>query len=113
MGIAMSSTSSAPTIKVPVAYYDEIKNLPNHRETLLVDVREPIEIQKTGRIPTSINVPLGSVQKAFSKEMSDEQFAKSYNHTKPQFKDEIIMSCQSGKRAEIAAETLVNLGYKQ
>ncbi len=58
MGAAMSFTSSAtPTINIPVAYYDEIKDLPNHREKLLVDVREPSEIQKTGRIPTSINVP--------------------------------------------------------
>lgn len=56
---------------------------------------------------------MGDVQKAFSKETTDEQFAKSYNHTKPNIKDQIILSCQSGKRSQIAAETLVNLGYKQ
>lgn len=56
MGMTMSSASST-AITVPVAYYDEIKDLPNHREKLLVDVREPDELQKTGRIPTSINVP--------------------------------------------------------
>lgn len=45
------------TGQITVAYYDEIKDLPNHCEKLLVDVREPSELEKTGRIPLSINVP--------------------------------------------------------
>ncbi|XP_037042236.1 rhodanese domain-containing protein CG4456-like [Bradysia coprophila] len=106
------SYSTTPPI-VPVAYYEEIKDLPNHRERLLVDVREPSEIQKTGRIPTSINVPLDSVQKAFSNETSAEEFAKSFNHSKPNIKDQIIFSCLSGKRSQMAAETVMTLGYKQ
>lgn len=44
-------------IPAPIAFYDEIKALPNHPEKLLIDVREPAELQETGRIPTSINVP--------------------------------------------------------
>ncbi|KAJ6646954.1 putative thiosulfate sulfurtransferase, mitochondrial [Pseudolycoriella hygida] len=112
MGMSMS-TSSEATKKVPVAYYDEIKDLPKHREKLLVDVREPSELQSTGRIPMSINVPLGDVQKAFSDDTTEEQFARLYNHTKPHLKDQIIVSCQSGRRSQIAAETLTNLGYKQ
>lgn len=42
---------------IEVAYYDEIKDLPNHPEKLLVDVREPVELATTGQIPLSINVP--------------------------------------------------------
>lgn len=42
---------------VPVASYEEVRDLPNHPEVLLVDVREPSELVETGRIPTSINVP--------------------------------------------------------
>lgn len=56
--IGMGTTAFSTTaINVPVAYYEEIKDLPNHFEKLLVDVREPSELQATGRIPTSINVP--------------------------------------------------------
>lgn len=128
------STNAKP-LYVPVAYYEEIKDLPNHREKLLVDVREPSEIQKTGRIPTSINVPcksleplvaafaiklivpftfsVGNVQKAFSDETTDEEFERSYNHTKPHKKNEIITSCQSGMRSQAAAEILIRLGYKE
>lgn len=61
----------------------------------------------------AFSVPVGEVQAAFSNETTDEQFAKKYHHSKPNMKNQIILSCQSGKRSQIAAETLVNLGYKQ
>lgn len=40
-----------------IATYEEIKDLPNHLEKLLIDVREPQELKETGVIPTSINIP--------------------------------------------------------
>jgi 3-mercaptopyruvate sulfurtransferase SseA len=40
-----------------IATYEEVKDLPNHPEKLLIDVREPNELQETGQIPTSINIP--------------------------------------------------------
>lgn len=39
-----------------IATYEEIKDLPNHPDTLLFDVREPDEVLG-GKIPNSINVP--------------------------------------------------------
>lgn len=44
-------------IAIPIVKYDEIKNLPNHPEKWLIDVREPIELERTGAIPTAINIP--------------------------------------------------------
>lgn len=43
--------------EIEIATYEEIKDLENHPEKLLIDVREPHEIENTGRIPTSINIP--------------------------------------------------------
>lgn len=40
----------------PIATYEEIKDIQNHPEKLLIDVREPDEL-KGGKIPTSINIP--------------------------------------------------------
>lgn len=40
-----------------IATYKEVKDLPNHKEKLLIDVREPQELKDTGVIPTSINIP--------------------------------------------------------
>lgn len=37
--------------------YAEVKDLPNHPESYLFDVRDPPEIKDTGLIPTSINIP--------------------------------------------------------
>lgn len=40
-----------------IATYEEVKDLPNQPEKYLFDVRDPPEIQETGQIPTSINIP--------------------------------------------------------
>lgn len=40
-----------------MATYEEVKNLPNHPEKLLIDVREPNELVETGFVPTAINIP--------------------------------------------------------
>lgn len=40
-----------------VVDYEEIKKLPQHPEILLIDVRELKELQETGVLPTSINIP--------------------------------------------------------
>lgn len=45
---------------IPIASYEEVKDLPNHPEKLLIDVREPQEIVDTGIIPTSVNIPCKS-----------------------------------------------------
>lgn len=42
---------------ISIATYEEVKDLPNHPEKLLIDVREPTELAETGSIPTSINIP--------------------------------------------------------
>lgn len=42
---------------VPIATYHDIKDLPNHPETLLIDVREPPELRQNGEIPDCINIP--------------------------------------------------------
>lgn len=44
-------------VNMSIAVYEEIKDLPNHPEKTLIDVREPDELKQTGVIPTSINIP--------------------------------------------------------
>lgn len=48
---------SVQMAQIKIATYEEIKDLPNSPEKLLIDVREPHELENTGRIPTSINIP--------------------------------------------------------
>lgn len=55
--VVVSSIASVKMSSVEIATYEEVKDLPNHPEKLLIDVREPAEIAETGSIPTSINIP--------------------------------------------------------
>lgn len=40
-----------------IATYDEILALPQKPEVLLIDVRQPEELEQEGKIPTAINIP--------------------------------------------------------
>lgn len=55
-GVCLARTYTQST-DIMIASYEEVKDLPNHPEVLLIDVREPGELLETGQIPTSINIP--------------------------------------------------------
>lgn len=104
------SKSTAEPTAIPIVYYDEIKDLPNHPEKLLIDVREPQELSETGKIPSSINIPLGDVVKALSV-TSDDKFKTLYGKEKPENSSYIIFHCMGGKRSQMASESAVALGF--
>ncbi|KAL7021653.1 hypothetical protein ACKWTF_011973 [Chironomus riparius] len=94
-----------------IATYEEVKDLPNHPEKLLIDVREPSEVVETGKIPTSVNIPLSTVEKELK--LNDEEFMAKYSRSKPQSEDEIIFHCKLGGRAGKAADVAIGLGFKK
>ncbi|CDW54954.1 Rhodanese domain containing protein [Trichuris trichiura] len=65
--------------------YEELKALIEARDVLLIDVRDPEEIEAQGRIIGAVNVPLGQLPEAF--EMTEESFFKKYNFEKPHMYD--------------------------
>lgn len=40
-----------------MATYEEVKDVPNHPEVYLIDVRNKDELASTGALPGSINIP--------------------------------------------------------
>jgi phage shock protein E len=67
---------------------------------VLVDVRSPEEHQ-AGSIPgTDLNIDFREIQ-------------SRHREIGAQFDDHIVVYCQSGRRSNIAAETLADLGYRQ
>ncbi|CAH1154777.1 unnamed protein product [Phaedon cochleariae] len=103
------NTMSAPA---NVATYDEVKKVGlENKEVLIIDVREPKELQETGVIPGSINIPLGDIQSVL-RDLSPEQFTQKYGRNKPSINSEIIFSCKSGKRAASALAISEQLGFK-
>ncbi len=72
---------------------------PMEKEFRLIDVRSPEE-HVTGVIPgTDMNIDY-------------QEIGARHREIGARFDDHIVVYCQSGRRSNIAAETLADLGYK-
>lgn len=92
-----------------MATYEDIKDIPNHPEAYLIDVRNPDELERTGVIPASINIPLPELEAALSK--SNDEFKAAYKRPKPKEDSYIIFSCLAGGRAQRATEQAIANGF--
>ncbi len=82
--------------------YREIVENPG--AALIVDVREPHEYA-AGHVPGSINIPRAVVESQIVNHVSVSG--------KADMERPIVLQCQSGKRASLAAESLQDLGFTQ
>lgn len=80
------------------------KLVENPGAALIVDVREPHEYA-TGHVPGAINIPRGLVE---FKIWSHVGFPADSEMDRP-----LILQCQSGSRASLAAQSLQGLGFTQ
>ncbi|KAH8257889.1 hypothetical protein KR038_002778 [Drosophila bunnanda] len=92
-----------------MATYEEVKDVPNHPETYLFDVRNETELKETGVLPASINIPLPELEKALN--LPNEEFAQAYGREKPPTDAVLIFSCKAGGRAARAANLASTLGF--
>ncbi|THJ18777.1 MAG: rhodanese-like domain-containing protein [Nitrospira sp. CG24B] len=80
------------------------KIVENPGPALILDVREPQEYA-AGHVPGAINIPRGVIE------------SQIWNHVgsaeKADVERPIVLQCQSGKRATLAAQTLGELGFTQ
>ncbi|KAM7301675.1 putative secreted salivary gland peptide [Ixodes scapularis] len=105
MGRRLRSTDTAT---FPVVEFSEVEAVRSHNKTgVVIDVREPEELETDGRIPNFHNIPLKSIPEAF--ELEPKEFETKYNFSKPEADDVIIFSCRSGRRALLAAQRLDKL----
>ncbi|XP_030372933.1 rhodanese domain-containing protein CG4456 [Scaptodrosophila lebanonensis] len=92
-----------------MATYEDVKDVPNHPEIYLIDVRNPEELEESGRIPASINIPLTTLSDALNSEPDD--FQSKYGRAKPEKDADIIFTCRSGRRASEAEKIAKDLGW--
>ena len=78
-------------------------------DILLLDVRRPDELEQTGCIPGSLNVPLQQLDTALA--LSGEEFKARYGFPKPAVGDELWVTCRSGRRVRLAVPVLGRHGY--
>ncbi|XP_039484826.1 rhodanese domain-containing protein CG4456 [Drosophila santomea] len=92
-----------------MATYEQVKDVPNHPDVYLIDVRRKEELQQTGVIPASINIPLDELDKALN--LDGAAFKNKYGRTKPEKQSRIIFSCRSGNRVLEAEKIAKSQGY--
>ena len=68
---------------------------------MILDVREKTEIDETGSLPNSINIPRGLIE---MKMAPDDNSLKA--------ETPIVVYCGGGSRASLAGKTLQELGFK-
>jgi len=66
---------------------------------ILLDIREPYELEDTGIIPGSLSLPMGNISHESLKTLGIQP------------ESEIILICHSGGRAERVCDALVSAGY--
>jgi len=75
---------------------------------LILDVREPIELDKDGRIAGALHIPRGILE---TRADATAQIAE-LRLTETQSSGRVHVLCASGGRAALAADTLQQMGYE-
>ncbi|XP_067291180.1 thiosulfate:glutathione sulfurtransferase isoform X1 [Pseudorasbora parva] len=96
---------------VSVVTYKQLKAMLANHSVQLFDVRNPDEFQ-AGRIPDSINIPLGQLEESLK--LPPQQFQLHFTVKAPQKEDDnIVFHCRSGKRSLSALEIAHRLGFSK
>jgi rhodanese-related sulfurtransferase len=74
--------------------------------TLIVDVRDAPEVDKSGKVAGAVNVSRGMLE--FRADPESPYHDKSFDKSKT-----VIVYCGSGGRAALSGKTLKDLGYAQ
>jgi 3-mercaptopyruvate sulfurtransferase SseA len=77
--------------------------------TSATDVREPVELLETGKIPGAINIPITSAAQSFH--ISEEDFEDMYGFQRPAKNKELVFYCKAGVRARAAAQLAHYAGW--
>ena len=113
--------SEAPTSKSPeepVAHaskkysFSEVSNFATTPSPgrILIDVREPSEIESTGNIPGAKNMPMNSAPDGLF--LPAEEFEEKFGWSKPKSDAELVFYCKAGVRSRAAAGMARMAGWK-
>lgn len=91
---------------VPRISPSEARNLIANGNTLVVDVRDAPEVEKSGKITGAVNVSRGMLEFRADPESPyhDKQFSKDKT---------LILYCASGGRSALASKALKDMGYEK
>ena len=79
----------------------------NKNECNLIDIRDAVELEKLGKIESSINIPRGLLEFLIHPESA---FVQNNNLD---LNKEIVLFCAAGGRSALATKTLKEMGYEK
>ncbi|TEY79739.1 hypothetical protein BOTCAL_0042g00400 [Botryotinia calthae] len=82
-----------------------------HPDTHIIDVRTPLEVQQTGRIPSAVNISITSYPDAFS--ISEEEFEDRFGFERPGKEERCVFYCKAGVRSRAAAQIARGNGWSK
>lgn len=97
----MLETANATVPRISAA---DAKDLIAKGNVLVVDVRDPAEVAKSGKVPGAVNVPRGMLE--FRADPESPYHDKSFDKGKT-----AILYCASGGRSALSGKTLKDMGY--
>ncbi|XP_071527782.1 rhodanese domain-containing protein CG4456-like [Panulirus ornatus] len=109
--VTSSNSCRKPGVKYPIGIaYEELRQALEADTVLLIDVRNRWELEETGRLPRSVNLPLPEIEEAIK--LSEDEFMRKYGFPKPMPEaTNVVLTCRSGRRIQVAWKKLEPLGY--
>ena len=104
MAITVKQMLEAANAAVPKITPDQAREMIGKGNTLVLDVRDAPEVEKSGKIAGALHVSRGMLEFRADPESAyhDKNFAKDKN---------VILYCASGGRAALAGKLLKDMGY--
>lgn len=104
MALSVKQMLEAANAAVPKITAKEARELIDKGNTLVVDVRDAPEIEKTGKAKDAVHVSRGMLEFRADPDSPyhDKNFSKDKN---------VILYCASGGRAALAGKVLKDMGY--
>ena len=106
MTTSLKQMMEAATAAVPKITPAQAREMIGKGNTLVVDVRDAPEVEKSGKIAGAVHVSRGMLEFRADPESPyhDKNFAKDKT---------VILYCASGGRSALAAKVLKDMGYNQ
>ena len=104
MALSVKQMLEAANAAVPKITAKEARELIDKGNTLVVDVRDAPEIEKTGKAKDAVHVSRGMLE--FRADPDSPYHDKNFSRDK-----NVILYCASGGRAALAGKVLKDMGY--
>ncbi|HEY1779236.1 MAG TPA: rhodanese-like domain-containing protein [Roseiarcus sp.] len=104
MATTVKRMLEAANAAVPKITPVQVREMIANGDTLVIDVRDAPEVEKSGKVVGAVNVSRGMLE--FRADPESPYHDKNFSKDKT-----VILYCASGGRAALGGKTLIDMGY--